>query len=289
MRVAVTGASGNVGPFVVNELLAHGHDVVGVDIRTPPTPLAAPFVHGDVEDTASLERAFAGCDAVVHLAAIAEEGILPPDATFRLNAQGTMNAVEAAVRAGARRFVHASSEAVLGFSYRTRELVPLYFPLDEEHPLQPQDSYGLSKLAGEEICRAYARKGLLTTISLRPCYCWSLALPGNEAVESIANPDSHYRSLWVYIHSRDVARAYRLACEVEGIENDSMYVVAPDVRADAPTAELIARHYPGVPLARPLAEHGSLISGDKARRVLGFTPELSWRDEVSPEQLPHED
>ena len=123
-----------------------------------------------------------------------------------------MNALEAAVKVGAGRFVYASSEAVLGFAYRTVDFAPEYFPIDENHPLLPQDTYGAGKIAAEEICRAYTRSGAITTACLRPCYCWGPSL-GQEAVQAIEHPELHHRSLWVYIHLKDIARAYRLACE----------------------------------------------------------------------------
>ncbi|HYP47190.1 MAG TPA: NAD(P)-dependent oxidoreductase [Thermoleophilaceae bacterium] len=284
MQIAVTGAAGRVGEFVVAELLRDGHGVVAVDLREP-TPSEAVYRRADVERTDSLVEALAGCEAIIHLAAVAEEGILSRDATFRVNAQGTVNCLEAAERAGLQRFVLASSEGVLGFSYREREMKPDYFPIDEAHPLRPQDSYGLSKIAAEEACRTWTRRGALSTVCIRPCYCWGITL-GEEAVMSLQDPAAHYRSLWVYIHLRDVARAYRLACEKEDLEHETFYVVADDVRSGVPTAELVERYYPGVPLKRPLGDYGSLIANDRAREVLGFEPELSWRDEVSPEQVP---
>lgn len=284
MQIAVTGAAGRVGEYVVADLIAHGHAVVAVDVADPP-PSDAAFRRANIEDTDSLVEALAGCEAVVHLAAIAEEGILSADATFRLNAQGTVNCLEAAERAAVSRFVLASSEAVLGFAYRTREMKPDYFPIDEDHPLRPQDSYGLSKVAAEEACRAWTRRGALSTVCIRPCYCWGIGL-GDEALMSLQDPAAHYRSLWVYIHLRDIARAYRLACETKDLDHETFYVVASDIRSGVPTAELVERFYPAVPLKRPMGPSDALIANDRAREVLGFEPEFSWRDEVSPDQVP---
>lgn len=109
MKIAVTGSGGDVGGFVLDELCAHGHDVVGVDIRAQKSRGRVIFRQADVLELLSLVSAFEGCDAVVHLAAIREAGIAPPQVTFAVNALGTMNAIEAAVRCGVRRFVLASS------------------------------------------------------------------------------------------------------------------------------------------------------------------------------------
>lgn len=284
MVIGVTGAAGTVGEYVVAELAEHGHEVVAVDLHEPASAVGT-FRRGDVESVTSLVEAFTGCEAIVHLAAIREAGIAPPEVTFRVNALGTVNCLEAAVQVGGRRFVLASSEAVLGFAYREREFKPDYFPIDEAHPLRPQDSYGVSKIAAEEACRAYTRRGVLSTVCIRPCYCWGIGL-GEEALESLQNPGAHHRSLWVYVHLRDVARAYRLACETPGIEHETFYVVASDARSNVPTAELVERYYPGVPLARPMGRHDSLIANDRAHEVLGFRPQLSWRDEIDPQRVP---
>jgi nucleoside-diphosphate-sugar epimerase len=275
MRIAVTGAAGHVGPFVLAELERHGHEPVAIDLRA-----GGDWIHADVEDVAALAEAFAGCGAVVHLAAVRAPGIAPPEVTFRVNTHGTICALEAAVRAGASRFVLASSDSALGFCFRTRDLAPDYLPLDEDHPARPQDCYGLSKLAAEEICRSYTRAGAVTTVCLRTCDVWFRARP--DALDVLASERREHRALWVYAHARDVARAYRLACEAPGIEHETLFISARDTEALSPTAALLREFYPGVPLRAPLDGHAALVSGARARERLGFMPELSWRDEVEP-------
>lgn len=284
MLIAVTGAAGEVGEYVVADMLANGHEVIAVDIREPARPQGE-FRAADILDLPALTEAFAGCDAVVHLAAIREAGIAPPAVTFNVNAQGTMNALEASVAVGARRFVYASSEAVLGFAYRTKDFSPQYFPIDEDHPLLPQDSYGVSKIAGEELCRSYSRSGALSTVCLRPCFCWGISL-GQEAQDSVRDSGTQSQSMWVYVHLKDIARAYRLACEAEGIEHETMYIVADDIRSNVPTAELVKAFYPGVPETHPLDTYDSLISNAHAKEAIGWSPELSWRDEIDPSTVP---
>jgi nucleoside-diphosphate-sugar epimerase len=282
MRVAVTGAAGHVGPFVLDELVRHGHEPVAVDLREGADERVE-WVHADVEDVDALERAFAGCRAIVHLAAVRAPGISPPEVTFRVNTHGTICALEAAVRVGATRFVLASSDSALGFCFRSREMSPDYLPLDEEHPVRPQDCYGLSKVAAEEICRSYARSGAIATVCLRTCDVWYPARP--DAVEVIASERREYRALWVYAHALDVARAYRLACEAEGIAHETLFVSAHDTQALSPTAELLADFYPDVPLRSRIAEHGALVSGARAESRIGFAPERSWRDDVDPAEI----
>ena len=283
MRIAVTGAAGHVGPFVLDELLSHGHEPVAVDLKDGGDERVE-RVRADVEDVEALTSAFSGCRAVVHLAAVRAPGIAPlGDGASASTRTGTICALEAAGRAGAMRFVLASSDSALGFCFRTRQIAPDYLPLDEDHPLRPQDCYGLSKLAGRGDPSELRASGSITTICLRTCDIWFRARP--DALEVLANERREYRALWVYVHARDVARAYRLACEAEGIEHETLFVTARDTEALTPTRELLRAFYPGVPLRAPLEGYAALVSGDRARERLGFVPEWSWRDDVDPAEI----
>lgn len=282
MRIAVTGSSGFVGTYVIRELLSNGHEAVGVDIRPPaPGPAAAPeFRPADLTDPASLLQAFGGCEAIIHLAAVPDPGIVSPEELFRVNVLGTFNALEAAVGAGARRFVAASSEATLGFSFRKVDMKPLYLPIDEDHPLRPQDEYSLGKVLIEEMCRSYTFRGSLSTVSLRTCYVWDESLGG---FDRIADPAGAYGMLWLYVHATDAARAYRLACEVPDVENETLFIASQDCFAEAPVRELLARFLPDVPVRSEMGTYSSLISGARAKAVLGFEATASWRDFAAPD------
>jgi nucleoside-diphosphate-sugar epimerase len=278
VRIAVTGASGDVGGFVARELAGAGHEVVGVDLREREGLPLARFARADVGSRAELEGAFAGCAAVVHLAAIRDPGIVPDATLFQVNVVGTFNALEAAVAQGVPRFVLASSEAVLGMA--ADHAVPDYLPMDEEHPLRPCDAYALSKVLGEELCRSYANRGALSTVCLRTAFVYSLAWR-EDALGSLAFEDRGRRGVWSYVDARDAARAYRLACEARDVRHEALFVVASDIRSPAPTADVLGRHFPDVPLRAPIDEFGPVISGARAKAVLGFEPRHSWREDVS--------
>jgi nucleoside-diphosphate-sugar epimerase len=278
MRIAVTGSAGFVGTHVMRDLLASGHEAIGVDIREPESAQGAEFRKADLTDPGSLRRAFDGCAAIIHLAAVPDPGIVSPEELFRVNVLGTFNALEAAVSAGATRFVAASSEAALGFSFRTVDMAPEYFPMDENHPLRPQDEYSLGKVLIEEMCRSYTRRGALSTVSLRTCYVWDTTQ--GASTDRFTDPERARNMLWLYVHVSDAARAYRLACEVEGIENETLFIAAQDGFSALPVQELIDRYYPDVPVTGELGTYSSMISGARAREVLGYEAAASWRDSV---------
>jgi UDP-glucose 4-epimerase len=286
MRIAVTGSTGFVGSFVMRDLQANGHEAIGVDIRRaePGSADSPEFRWADLKEPASLEKAFAGCDAVIHLAAVPDPGLVSPEELFKTNVLGTFNALEAAVSVGARRFVAASSEATLGFSFRRLDMAPDYFPIDENHRLRPQDEYSLGKVLIEEMCRSYTYRGSISTVSLRTCYVWDKSL--GVTTDLFTDPSRAYRMLWLYVHVLDAARAYRLAAEKDGIENETLFIAAQDGFSARPVRDLVRRFYPDVPIAKELGEYSSLVSGARAREVLGFEATTSWRDFVDLDDAP---
>jgi nucleoside-diphosphate-sugar epimerase len=287
MRVAVTGVAGHVGGFLARELDGAGHEVVGVDLVEPSGLPLARFARADVASQAELGDAFAGCDAIVHLAAIRDLGMAPDAVLFQVNVVGTFNALEAAVAAGVPRFVFASSEAVAGMG--GDDAKPDYLPIDEQHPLRPSDVYALSKVLGEELCRSYATRGALSAVCLRTAYVFSLdewqangysLEQWREAAQK--SPEIGRRGIWSYVDARDAARAYRLACEVEGVRYEAVFVVANDIFAVSPLAELVHHQLPDVPVRVPLGELDSIISWARANAVLGYEPCYRLRDQIAP-------
>ena len=151
MRVLVTGGAGYIGSVIVARLTARGHDVIVYDDlsrgHAASVPDDVPLVRGDVRDAAAVRAALVdgGCEAVVHMAALAEvaESVAEPDRYFSVNVDGTAAVVEAAAAAGAGRLVFSSTAAVYGAPERT--------PIDEGDTLAPANPYGETKLAGERL------------------------------------------------------------------------------------------------------------------------------------------
>jgi nucleoside-diphosphate-sugar epimerase len=284
-RVAVTGGSGKLGRFAVAELLGHGWSVVNLDRVPPAEPLPGEaFTRIDfteygqaAEALTAIDDRYRSVDALVHLAAIPAPGLTANAATFANNMPATYNVFAAARLAGIRNVVWASSETVLGLPFDTP---PPYLPVDEEYPGRPESTYSLVKHLEEQMAAQFCRwDPRLKMIGLRFS---NVMAPADYAVFPSFDADPSLRkwNLWGYIDGRDGAQAIRLALDHQATGVDVFIISSPDSVMSRPTAELAAEVFPGVPVTRELGTHETLLSCDKARRVLGYRPAHTWRDEV---------
>jgi nucleoside-diphosphate-sugar epimerase len=281
MRIAVTGGSGKLGRAVVDELLAHDHDVINLD-RVPPTDDRAEYTRVDFTDLGQTAGALTavddrhdGLDAVVHLAAIPGPGMAPNATIFANNVISTYNVFEAARMAKVRNVVWASSETVLGLPF---DEPPVYVPVDEEVPLRPASAYSLGKTLDEEMARQFCRwDPEAKMIALRFS---NVMEPSDYAGFEDFQGDATVRkwNLWSYIDARDGAQAVRRALDLDATGFDVFIIASPDTVMRRPNAELLAEVFPDVPQKRPIEPNETLLSIDKARRVLGYAPRHSWRD-----------
>jgi len=277
LRVLISGSSGGLGRHVAAEVMAAGHSVRGIDVSPPPPDAGWEHVAADLAELAAALQLVRDCDAVVHIAAIPRPTGRAPGEVFSANVAACFNVVEAAVLSGVRRFVYASSFSVLGYPFAPRFVAPLFLPIDERHPVGPQDAYGLSKWLGEEIVDAAVRRGAFSAVSLRMPWIQSADSFFREVGPRRESPEA-VRDLWSYLDVADAACGFRLALERQGEGHLRAYLAAADTYLDQPTAEALARDLPGVPLVKPLDGHAGLIDWAHARETLGFTPGRSWRD-----------
>ena len=143
-----------------------GHQVRATDLTRPQWDRlqdpreAEDYLQADLTDAGSCHALVRGCDAVVHTAAIPQPIHNPPHVVFDNNLLATFNVLEAAIAAGMRRFVNFSSETVPGWIFAYRPFEPEYLPIDEEHPIRPQDPYATAEVVrrAADGTRARARR-----------------------------------------------------------------------------------------------------------------------------------
>ena len=281
MRIALTGSSGKLGTVVARELRAAGYDVIGIDVVGTRGP---DFVQVDLTDYGQVVDALSavndrhdGFDAVVHLGAIPAPGIRSDVATFHNNMNATFNVFWAAVRLGIRRIVYASSETVLGLPF---DVPPPYIPVDEEYPPRPESVYSLVKTLEERMAVELVRWH--PDLSITGLRFSNVMVPEDYEAFPSYDDDALKRkwNLWGYIDARDGAQAVQRALEVAPAGFETYIIAAADTVMSRPNAELVAEVFPGVE-TREFGEHDTLLSIEKARRLLGYDPQHSWRDHVS--------
>jgi nucleoside-diphosphate-sugar epimerase len=275
VKLAVTGASGKAGRAVAQHLLERGHDVLAIDLVAPREPTSA-FLIVDLTEFGQTVECLSGTDAVIHLAAIPASGIHTEETTFRTNMLSTYNVFEAARLLNLQRVVWASSETILGLPF---DEPPAYAPIDEEHPPRPESSYAVSKVLSEELGRQLHRWTGRPHIALRFS---NIMEPGDYERFPSYWADASLRkwNLWGYVDARDVAESCRLALESD-VGAEHFIVAAVDTVMNRPSRELMAEVFPSVPYRPTAGEHDTLLSIEKARRLLGYEPRHSWRDHVT--------
>jgi UDP-glucose 4-epimerase len=278
--VIVTGSQGRLGRAVVERLTADGHHVHGLDVA--PARAAGDYTRADLTDYGQVVDAlfgvqdrYHGVDAVVHLAAIPAPGQHTDVATFHHNMAITFNVFQAAKRAQVSKVVYASSETVLGLPFA---IDPPYLPVDEEYDARPESNYSLVKHLEEQMAIQFCRwDPALSIIALRFS---NVMYPEDYAAfpSFDAEPRSRLWNLWGYIDARDGAQAVArsLAYQPPGFER---FVIAnSDTVMSRSSASLASEYFPAVTVTKELGEHETLLSIDKARRLLGYEPQYTWRD-----------
>jgi nucleoside-diphosphate-sugar epimerase len=213
-------------------------------------------------------------EAIIHLAGITAPAMLPDHVTFEINTISTYNVFNAATRLGLKRIVWASSETAFGLPLTRNP--PQFAPMTEEHPAVPESGYALGKVLQERMAAEMSRWSGATFIALRLSHVFDEADYG-PIPTYWEKPETRMWNLWSWVDRRDVAQACRLALTADVSGAEVFTIAAADTIMKQTNAELMARHYPQVPIRGDMGTHTTLLSIDKARRLLGYAPHHSWR------------
>ncbi len=293
MRVLFTGGSGKAGKHVVAYLAAQGHKVLNID-RVPLRHPGVMDLVADITDAGQMFSVMSGYaggsemedgkgqqvfDAVVHFAAVPALMLASDVETYRVNVMGTYNVLEAATKMGIRKVILASSETTYGVCFSDGQTDPHYLPLDEDYPIDPMDSYGMSKKVNEVTGAAFQRRSGADVYALR---IGNVMEPQDYALFPgfAADPGQRRRIAFSYIDARDLGQIVDLALKTDGLGFQVFNACNDTNSVPQPNAELLARFFPNVPLTRPVTPDESLLSNAKVRQVLGFRQQHDWRQYV---------
>ena len=274
MEILVTGGSGRIGRYVVKELVGAGHNVTSVDIL-PAEAKNSRFLRVNLTDAGEAYQALAaaGAEAVVHLGAWANAGVVPDTRTYGDNVQGTFNLFQACADLRIQRVVSASSAQVYGFA----KAPPTYVPVDEVHPLRPTNSYALSKVVGEQAADYFVTRFGMTILSFRFMGVRTPAQLDAE-IDALAQDSSGGTSLlWTRTDARDAAVACRLAVEAASVPSGTYNITGPQIVLSAQTATLVERYFGDkTAVHAALPGHVSPMSCAKAETAFGYQPQFVW-------------
>ena len=291
MRIFFTGGSGKAGKHVAPYLAEQGHHVTNADL----VPLGHPSVADlgvDLTDAGETYSALAGLatfaeldlpekpvyDAVVHFAAIPRILLRSDAVTYATNVLSTYNVLEAATRLGVRKIVFASSETTYGICFAQGERRPAYVPVDEEHPTVPEDAYAMSKVVGEVTARSFQARTGADVYGLRINNVIEPHEYADKFPPFLTDPARRRRNVFAYIDARDLGQMVELCLETDGLGYQVFNVANADMSVAATTQEVLARFYDGVEVRKEMGRDETFYSIDKARELLGFSPQHSWRD-----------
>jgi nucleoside-diphosphate-sugar epimerase len=268
MKLVITGGSGKLARYLA-PVLAREHEILLYD-KLRPQRSEFPYMQGDITDIAKLSKAFQGAEGAIHLAALRSRYNYLPMKVMETNILGTFCVLEAARRAGVKKLLFSSSDTVLGIAQSVNEFAPEYVPVDEKHPLKPQDPYGISKMLGEKMCLCYAEGCDIDIIALRFS---NIFCPGDEQkyLPDAKDPSARRKSLWAWVHVEDAVYAIvrALVSDLKGY--DVFHIAAEDVCLSNPDIpHLVATYFPKTSIRRPLSSKESLIDCSKAKDLLGF-------------------
>ncbi len=276
MNILVTGGTGRIGRYVVREFAAAGHTVTNVDLA-PADGEPGRFLRVDLTIPGDVYQALAlaSPQAVVHLGAWADAGVVPHTRTYGDNVRSTFNVLQACADLGITRVISASSAQVYGFA----KSPPKYVPVDEDHPLRPANCYALSKVSGEQAAEYFVANYNLTILSFRFMGVRTPAEIGPQIDQMVQNPASGSWLMWTRTDARDAALACRLAIEKNHVPSGSYNITGAKVILQRQSADLVRSYFGNDTEVRAgLTDRVSPLSCARAAAAFGYRPRFVWSE-----------
>lgn len=287
--IAVTGGNGTIGGAILEEVNERGYRSVDLARGKRREDVSDRYITTDLLDPGEVYGSLAAsdADAVVHMGTIPGPGSNPGYVTYRSNVMSSYHVLEAATELDLEAACLASSINAVGYDYQPQHVEVDYLPVDESHRVTPRDPYGIGKHALEVTADGFGRLDrapeplgslryprVVDTDTLRSAYA-----EADRTLEDFRDTwDEAINDLFTYVHLEDAATIAVDVLEADFGGHETFWAVAEDTITDVPTTDLIDEFYPDVDLRRDVDDDESLISIEKARDLLGWTPEHSWRD-----------
>ena len=274
-KVVVTGGSGRVGSYVVQQLM-QSMQVVVADLK--PSQHQVEFVATDVMDLDAVRAATQGADAVIHLAAIDFDWKAAEEQYINVNVRGTWHVLQACRDNGVKKVVLCSSISASGLSEMRPEWTPQYLPVDEAHECKPYQAYSVSKIMMEQMAKSFSDATDMEIICLRPL---AVVLPEtiHEYLDFVDAENRHW--LFYYIWAADLAKAFEAAVNLGGLKYGVFFISADDTSHPLPTQEWYQNIIGSVPeIKNPLwyqrNPRASVFSSAAAKNILGWQPSTDF-------------
>ncbi|KAI1614218.1 putative UDP-galactose 4-epimerase [Exophiala viscosa] len=275
MRIAITGARGTVGREVVKLCSQAGHHTVQINRSeqehdgTQNSEMRTADAASDYDATV---KAFSGCEALIHLAAIPDPVDKSDSLVHNNNVNSAFNGFRAAAENGIKKVCYASSVNAIGLAYANQPLEFDYFPIDEDYPQKPTDAYALAKEEAEVQARAFARWFPGMNIALLRIH--EVAPLKDVQKEHKENWDeAAVKQLWGWVNPVATARACIKGLESEKLKGAEIFnIIAPSTTQDTPSKELAKKYFPNAKIKNDWGNHNAAFwTTDKAERILGWT------------------
>lgn len=272
--VLITGASGLLGAYVAEAFRVAGYDVLATDIAQNS---CGNVVIADLKELDTALQLVKNVDHVVHIASLPRPVGYAVEDIYTTNNTLIFNVVEAMERNNINSLIYASSFSVTGLPFANKPVIPPYFPLDSQSPLQAQDIYALTKLLGEQVVEYWVARTGGRAVGIRMPWIQTQELFARDVVPR-RDTDEARLDLWAYLDARDAANAFVQSAQANIEGHVKFFAAATDTYSEQQTLALVKKYYPDVALKMPLEGFAGLISNEEAHKYIGFKPVYSWRD-----------